>query len=110
MSESPTGTPADTASDTEDVQQPPCRAAELYLVPCPHCGRRMRIKTLRYSHLCGRNFNVQIRAEEQQLAAEAAINARMRRLEHGTTQRVEYIAAVVPLKSNKKGYSSLLKF
>ena len=110
MSDSPTGTPAGTPSDTEEVPPPPCRAAELYLVSCPHCGRRMRIKTLRYSHLCGRNFNVQLRAEEQQMAAEAAINTRMRRLEQAPTPRVEHTAAVVPLRANKRDYASLLNF
>ena len=104
------GTTADTASDTEEVQPPPCRAAELYLVQCPHCGRRMRLKTLRYSHICGRSFNVLERANEQQVAAEAAIKARMGTLKQGTTQCMQQTAASVPLASNKKEYSSLLDF
>ena len=102
------GTTADTASDTEDVQPPPCRAAELYLVQCPQCGRRMRLKTLRYSHVCGRSFNILERANEQQIAAAAAIKVRMGTLKQGTTHCMQQSAASVPLASNKKDYSSLL--
>ena len=104
------GTSADTGSDTEEIIQPPCRAAELYLVQCPHCGRGMRLKTLRYSHVCGRSFNIPERANEQQIAAEAAINARMLKLEQTTTRCVEHTAVVVPLKGNKRDYSRLLNF
>mgnify|MGYP000288011273 CR=1 FL=1 len=104
------GTTADTASDTEEIIQPPCRAAELYLVQCPHCGRRMRLKTLRYSHVCGRSFFIQDRADEQHIAAEAAINARMLKLEQTATQRVQHTAGVAPINGTTKDYSRLLNF
>mgnify|MGYP000532753376 CR=1 FL=1 len=99
-----------TGSDTEEITQPPCRAAELYVIPCPRCGRCVRLKTLRYSHVCGRNFNVQERANEQQIAAEAAINARMRSLAQTTAHCVQHVATIAPLVANKKDYSRLLNF
>ncbi len=104
------GTSGYTSRDTEAVPPPPCTAAELYLVQCPNCGRRMRLKTLRYSHVCGRSFFILDRANEQQIAAEAAINARMRKLEQKTEQRVQYTDVVVPRKGNKEDYSRLLNF
>ncbi len=70
----------------------------------------MPLKTLRYSHVCGRSFNIPDRANEQQIAAEAAINARMLKLEQAATQRVQHTDVVVPLKGNKKDYSRLLNF
>ncbi len=110
MEETLPGTNDSTCSETEGIPQAPCRAAELYVVPCPRCGRCVRIKTLRYSHICGRSFNVLDRANEQQIAAEAAINTRMRRLEQTTTRCVQHAATIAPIPANKRNYSRLLKF
>ena len=43
---------------------------------CPQCGRKVQVRTLRYSHVCGRTFNPLERALEQKKAAEAAVRAR----------------------------------
>ena len=103
MTDTLAGTPADTGSETEEeIIPPPCRAAELYIVHCPNCGRRMRLKTLRYSHLCGRSFNVMDRAHEQQIAAEAAITARMCKLEPSQPSQLSQPSQ--PLKGNKNVY------
>ncbi len=47
------------------------------MVPCPLCGREMRLKTLRYAHKCGRGFDAVGRAQEQRKIADAAVLARM---------------------------------
>ncbi len=99
-----------TSSDTEEHPPPPCRAAESYIVSCPRCGRSMKLKTLRYTHVCRRTFDVQERASEQQIAAEAAINARMRSLAQTATHGVQHAVTVAPLGVNKKDYSRLLNF
>ncbi len=62
----------------EEAYQPPCRAAGQYVVTCPLCAKRLPVKTLRYSHRCGRSFCAETRAVEQQKVAEAALRARMR--------------------------------
>ena len=77
---------ASTASGTDDASssdeqgyQPPCRQAERYIVSCPMCGRRVQLKTLHYSHVCGRSFDPTKRALEQQRLAVAALKARLAR-------------------------------
>ena len=67
----------------------------------------MKLKTLRYTHVCRRSFDVAERAGEQQIAAEAAIWARMRKLEQTTIHCVQH--AVSPLGA-KRDYSKLLIF
>ena len=47
------------------------------MTQCPRCNKRMTLKTLRYSHICGKTWNVTQRALEQQHAAQAALTARM---------------------------------
>lgn len=69
----------------ESFYEPPCREAAKHTVACPNCGRRVQLKTLRYSHVCGRDFNALNRALEQY---GAAVSARMRSAEH-TVERVE---------------------
>ena len=86
------GTPASTPERTEDSEEeylPPCREANLFVAPCPRCGRQLKLKTLRYSHVCGRTFNVEQRAAEQWMAAQKALTARMRAVEQTREQRVE---------------------
>lgn len=100
MAGTPPGSPSSTgavASSEEDActpALPPCRAAAKYVSPCPLCGRRVTLKTLRYAHVCGRNFNEEARAVEQQKIAEAALLARMqqqkRNTEHSQTQLGEH--------------------
>ncbi len=99
-----------TCSDTEETPQPPCRVAQQYIVACPRCGRRVRLKTLKYSHVCGRSFNIIDRANEQQVAADAALNARMRLLEQTPARRVQNTATAAPVQVNKKDYTKLLNF
>ncbi len=70
----------------------------------------MKLKTLRYTHVCRRSFDVVERAGEQQIAAEAAIWARMRKLEQTTTHCVQHAVTVAPLGVNKKDFSKLLIF
>ena len=55
----------------------PCRAAEKSMTQCPRCNKIMTLKTMRYSHICGKTWNVTQRALEQQHAAQAALTARM---------------------------------
>ena len=54
----------------------PCRAAARQLVDCEICGRRLQLKTYRYSHVCRRSFDVQERAAEQAQLATAAFRQR----------------------------------
>ena len=63
--------------EEEEYYEAPCRRAARYIVACPQCGRRLTIKTLRYSHKCGRSFCPDKRAVEQKLAAERAFHAPM---------------------------------
>jgi len=76
MSSTPSGTEAMSTSSDEEYQ-PPCRQAARYLTQCPLCGRRVQLKTLKYSHRCGRSFDPAKRALEQQRFAEIALKSRM---------------------------------
>ena len=74
-----TASGTDSASSSgEEAYRPPCREAARYIVSCPLCGRRVQIRTLKYSHKCGRSFDVTKRALEQRLAV-AALKARLAR-------------------------------
>ena len=72
----------DAADDGETFYEPPCREAARHTTACPNCGRRVQLKTLRYSHVCGRNFDPLKRAAEQKKVADVAVSARMRSMEH----------------------------
>ncbi len=111
------GTPEATEAgeSSEEEYLPPCRAAALYVVPCPLCGREVRLKTLRYTHKCGRNFNTGARAQEQHKLAEAAILARMgckaakaQRMEQPLERHVEVTAHGEEEKQRK--YNKMLNF
>ena len=111
------GTPEATEAgeSSEEEYLPPCRAAALYVVPCPLCGREVRLKTLRYTHKCGRNFNTSARAQEQHKLAEAAILARMgckaakaQRMEQPLERHVEVTAHREEEKQRK--YNKMLNF
>ena len=108
MDDTSTETLAETSVETPAL--PPCRQAELFIVACAICGRRMRLKTLRYSHVCGKSFHPLQRAMEQQVAANNAIAARMASIEP-LERCVQHTATHTQQKSDKKTkYSSLLKF
>jgi len=70
----------------ETSEEPPCREAARHLVLCPGCGRQLQIKTLRYSHICGRSFIPLVRAAEQKKVADASILARFAQIEHRREQ------------------------
>ncbi len=84
-----TSTPTNKSAETPDGNEyfPPCRLAEVFITTCPRCGREMRLKTLRYTHKCGRSFDPVQRAREQQAAANNAIKVRIdsmkQPMEHG---------------------------
>ena len=78
MASTASGTDGASSSGEEDYQ-PPCREAARYLTSCPMCGRRVQIKTLLYSHVCGRSFDVTTRALEQQRLAVTALKSRLAR-------------------------------
>ena len=106
------GTSAETSADTfvDTPTLPPCRQAELFITSCALCGRKMRLKTLRYSHVCGKSFHPMQRALEQQVVANNAINARMASIEP-LERGVQHTAAHMPQNTEKQNkYSSLLKF
>ncbi len=102
----PAITPADTPADTPDGNEyiPPCRQAEVLTTACPRCGREMQLKTLRYTHLCGRSVDPAERARERQAAAETAINARMASMEQPSARCVQHTTE----KPGQIKYSSLL--
>ncbi len=106
------GTPAETpkGTDAETPTLPPCRQAELFVTSCAICGRKMRLKTLRYSHVCGKSFHPLQRALEQQVAANNAIAAIMASIE-ALERCVQHTAAHTQQKGDKKNkYSNLLNF
>ena len=47
------------------------------MTQCLRCNKIMTLKTMRYSQICGKMWNVTQRALEQQHAAQAALKARM---------------------------------
>lgn len=65
-------------SDEEALSplEAPCRVAARQLVDCEGCGRRLQIRTLRYSHVCRRSFRICERAAEQAGLATAAFRER----------------------------------
>ena len=99
---------AETFAETPTL--PPCRQAELFTTACAICGRKMRLKTLRYSHVCGKSFHPLQRALEQQVAANDAIAARMASIE-ALRRGVQHTAVHTQQTGDKKNkYSSLLNF
>ena len=96
------GTP--DSSDDEYFMEPPCREAARHVVACPICGRRLQIKTLRYSHVCGRSFNALERAAEQKKAAEAAV------MERARVSQPKKQATEQPLEQKQRDYANLIKF
>ena len=108
MDDTSTDTSAETPADTPAL--PPCRQAELFITACALCGGNMRLRTLRYSHRCGRSFHPMQRALEQQVAANNAINARMASIEP-LERGVQHTAVHTQQTGDKQNrYSSLLKF
>ena len=49
----------------------PRRAALQSKTQCPKCHRPVSIKTLRYTHVCGRTWDVTERAREEERKAQA---------------------------------------
>ena len=49
----------------------PCRAALQAKMQCPKCHRLASIKTLRYTHICGRTWDVAERTREEESKAQA---------------------------------------
>ena len=49
----------------------PCRAALQSKMQCPKCHRPVSIKTLRYTHVCGRTWDVAERTREEESKAQA---------------------------------------
>ena len=49
----------------------PCRLALKAKMSCPKCRRPMNIKTLKYSHVCGRTWDVAERAAEEEHKARS---------------------------------------
>ena len=82
---------SNTECDTsdEELPLPPCRVAEGYVVECPLCKRRVKLKTLRYTHICRRSFDPMARALEQNAVAAAALKHRMAQLERMKQQIVK---------------------
>ena len=70
---------------------PPCRQAEVFITACPLCRKEMRVKTLMYSHKCGRSFDPAERAREQQTLAENAIKMRMASIKKPLERPVQHI-------------------
>ena len=106
-----------TSDSAGEVYEAPCREAARCVVACPRCGRQLQLKTLRYSHVCNRTFNVAERAVEQQKAAEMAAHARMSRVEqtreqnaHGARpiKQTQERAAERPREQTQRDYSNLL--
>ena len=100
----PARTPADTPAGTPDGNEylPPCRQAEVFITACPRCGREMRLKTLRYTHKCGRSFDPTQRAREQQAAAAKAINTRMALIEQPMERSVQHTTERTQQNVDKK--------
>ena len=97
-------TPADTAADTptDTPALPPCRQAEVFIIKCPRCYREMRLKTLTYTHKCGRSFDPVQRAREQQATAEKAVNIRMALIEKPLERRAQHTTIPTRQKADKK--------
>jgi hypothetical protein len=96
------GTPVGTSEDYYD--EPPCREAARCRVKCPSCRRLVQIKTLRYSHVCKRSFDLMERAMEQKNNAEVALRARLAAAQN----KERAVDAFMEYKRDK--YSHLLTF
>ena len=51
--------------------QAPCRIAMQTKTRCPKCQRPVSIKTLKYTHTCGRTWDVEERVREEERKAHA---------------------------------------
>ena len=75
-----------SSEDSQPVREAPCRATQKMKTSCPICHRRLAIKSLKYSHVCGRTFDPIERAKEQAEEAKAAL---LRRTQQKGTKRQE---------------------
>ena len=88
---------------------PPCRQAEVFITTCPLCCREMRVKTLMYSHKCGRSFDPAERAREQQTLAENAIKIRMASIKKPSERPVQHLVEHTQQNVDKKQkYANLI--
>ena len=118
-------TPDDTSDGTSDGEEEeytaPSRVAGRYMTSCPVCKRSVQLKTLRYTHQCGRTFDARKRAQEQQKSAFDAIKARTaykvaetleieRKTERKMERSMELRTAPTALADKAARYSKLLNF
>ena len=115
-------TPDDTSDGTSDGEEEeeypaPSRAAGRYMTSCPMCKRSVQLKTLRYTHQCGRTFDARKRAQEQQKSAFDAIKARTAykvaetlEIERKTERSMERKTEPIGLPDKAARYSKLLNF
>ena len=109
----PVGTPIGAPIGTDDGNEyiPPCRQAGLFIAPCPRCGRELRLKTLLYTHVCGRSFDPAQRTCEMHGAVIKAINSKRAPLEQPPERRVHHMADQTQQNTYKKNkYASLINF
>ena len=71
------------------------------LSPCPFCGRRVEVKTLRWCRQCGRTFDPDVKAREQAEAAAEAVKKRMARKTEGRVEKAQ--------RTNKVRYEEVVK-
>ena len=55
----------------ESYEESPCRIAMQTKTRCPKCHRPVSINTLKYTHVCGRTWDVEERAREEERKANA---------------------------------------
>ena len=84
--------------DGTPTEPPPCRVAAQYVAQCPLCGRELRLKTLRYSHVCSKSSDPASKAQEMHAAAVKAVNARVAGGERPMARHLEHVAEHVDEK------------
>ena len=54
----------------ESYEEPPCRIVLQTKTRCPKCQKSVTIKTLKYTHVCGRTVEERVHEEERKAHAK----------------------------------------
>ena len=54
----------------ESYEEPPCRIVLQTKTRCPKCQKSVTIKTLKYTHVCGRTVEERVHEEERKAQAK----------------------------------------
>ena len=77
----------------ESYEEPPCRIVLQTKTRCPKCQKSVTIKTLKYTHVCGRTVEERVHEEERKAQAKHKYGSLLSQINQitGSPSRKSYI-------------------